>query len=89
MNAAEVLEIGQDLIWTSLLLALPALLISLVVGLVISILQTITSIQDQTLTFVPRLVAVGLAFVFTMTWSLNLAIHFTVRMLARAAEVTQ
>jgi flagellar biosynthetic protein FliQ len=89
MNSQEVLEIGQDLIYTVLLLALPTLVVSLVVGLVFSILQTITSIQEQTLTFVPRLIAVGLVIVLTMSWSLKLAMHFTVRMLGHAAEVVQ
>ncbi|HYV39007.1 MAG TPA: flagellar biosynthetic protein FliQ [Gemmataceae bacterium] len=89
MNAQEVLEIGQDLIYTVLLLALPTLVVSLVVGLVFSVLQTITSIQEQTLTFVPRLIAVGLVLILTMSWSLKLAVHFTVRMLGHAAEVVQ
>ena len=89
MNAQEVLEVAQDLIYTDLLLALPTLVVSLVVGLVFSVLQTITSIQEQTLTFVPRLIAVGLVLVLTMSWSLQLAMHFTVRMLGHAAEVVQ
>jgi flagellar biosynthetic protein FliQ len=87
MDGPQVLQIGQDLIYTVLLLALPTLIVSLVIGLVFSILQTITSIQEQTLTFIPRLIAVGLVIVFTMTWSLQLAVHFTVRMLSHAAEV--
>jgi flagellar biosynthesis protein FliQ len=89
MDAPQVLEIGQDLIYTALLLALPTLIASLLVGLVFSILQTITSIQEQTLTFVPRIIAGGLIFVITMSWSLKLAVHFTVRMLAHVAEVVQ
>jgi flagellar biosynthesis protein FliQ len=89
MDGPQVLEIGQDLIYTALMLALPTLLVSMLVGLVFSILQTITSIQEQTLTFVPRMIAVGLVLIFTMTWSLQLAVHFTVRMLSHAAEVVQ
>jgi flagellar biosynthesis protein FliQ len=89
MDAPQVLEIGQDLLYTALLLALPTLLVCLVVGLVFSILQTITSIQEQTLTFVPRIIAAGLVFVLTMSWSLKLAIQFTVRMLGHIAEVVQ
>ena len=61
----------------------------LVVGLVISILQTITSIQEQTLTFTPRLIGVGLAIIFTMAWALQTAVYFTVRMFAIAAGVTR
>lgn len=86
MSIPQVLEIGRDLLYTALLLALPALAVSLVVGLVIGILQTITSIQEQTLALVPRLLAVGLILVVTMPLTLQLAIHFTMRMLARAAE---
>jgi len=84
-----VLELGRDLMYTALLLALPALGVSLVVGLLVSILQTVTSIQEQTLTFIPRVVAVGFALVLSMSWALQIAIHFTVRMLWQAAEVKQ
>jgi flagellar biosynthetic protein FliQ len=86
MSTAKVLEIGQDLLCTALLLAAPALLVSLIVGLIVSILQTISSIQEQTLSFVPRLLAVGLVLVLTMAWALQLASHFTVRMLSHATE---
>ena len=89
MNIGQAIEIGRDLFYTVLLLALPALLTSLVVGLVISILQTITSIQEQTLTFTPRLIAVGLAIIFSMAWALQTAVYFTVRMLGVAAGVTR
>lgn len=89
MDTAHILEIGQDLLWTTLLLALPALLASLVVGLIVSILQTITSIQEQTLSFVPRLFAVGIVLVLTMAWTLQIASHFTVRMLWHATEAVR
>lgn len=89
MSFGEVLEIGRDTIWTTLLLGLPALAISLLVGLVISVVQTITSIQDQTLSSVPRILAVALAIVFTLGWTLQTAIQFFVRMLGHAVEVTR
>lgn len=89
MSSAQIVEIGQDLLYTALLLAMPALLVSLAVGLIVSILQTITSIQEQTLSFVPRLLAVGLVLVLTMAWALQIASHFTVRMLWQATEAIQ
>jgi flagellar biosynthesis protein FliQ len=61
--------------------------VSLVVGLIIGVLQSITSIQEQTLSFVPRLLAVGLVLVLAMPWTMQLAVHFTMRMLERAAGV--
>jgi flagellar biosynthetic protein FliQ len=86
MSTPQVLDIGRDLLFTALMMSLPALLVSLVVGLLVSILQTITSIQEQTLSFVPRLLAVGLVLAFTMAWTLQVASHFTQRMLWQATE---
>lgn len=87
MSAAEVMEVGRDLLYTALLLALPALAASLLIGLFISILQTMTSIQEQTLSFVPRLIVVGLVLLVTLPFALQVATHFTMRMFTRAAEV--
>jgi flagellar biosynthesis protein FliQ len=87
VSTPEVLEIGRDLLFTALLLALPTLAVSLVVGLIISVLQAATSIQEQTLNFVPRMLALGVVVLVTMPWTLQLATHFTVRMLWQAAEV--
>lgn len=87
MSYGEVLEIGRDLFYTALLVAMPALTVSLMIGLIISIFQTVTSIQDQTLSYVPRIVIVGLVIALTLSFSLELATHFTVRMLVRATEV--
>lgn len=87
MTMEQIIEIGRDLLYTTMLLALPALAVSLVVGLIVSVLQAITSIQEQTLSFVPRLLAVGLVLVVAMPWTMQLAIHFTMRMIERAAGV--
>lgn len=89
MTINQVLDVSRDLFYTALLLAMPSLVASLIIGLVISILQTITSIQDQTLSYAPRLIGVAMAIVFTMAWSLQLGIHFTVRMMQLTAEVTR
>ncbi|MGH7225870.1 MAG: flagellar biosynthetic protein FliQ [Gemmataceae bacterium] len=85
MSVEQIIEIGRDLLYTALLLALPTLATSLLVGLCISVLQAMTSIQEQTLSFVPRLLAVGLVLVVATPWTLRIAIHFTMRMLERAA----
>jgi flagellar biosynthetic protein FliQ len=80
MTTEQVIAMNQDLFSTALLVALPALAISLIIGLVVSIFQTITSIQDQTLSYVPRIIVVGLTIVFTLGFSLQLAVEFTKRM---------
>jgi flagellar biosynthetic protein FliQ len=64
-------------------------LVSLLIGLLISIFQTVTSIQEQTLTFAPRILAVGLVLVFTMPWTLEVLMNFTQRMFWLLAETTR
>ena len=65
MTIEEVSLYAQDFLRVALLISMPALIASLIVGLVVSILQTITSIQDQTLSYVPRILLVGLVIVMT------------------------
>lgn len=84
-----VLEVGHDLFYSALLVSLPALVVSFLVGLLVSIFQTVTSIQDQTLSFVPRVLLTGLAIVLTFTFTLSVATSFTTRMFLRAMEVTR
>ncbi len=89
MSLGLVIQIGRDLLFTALLLSLPTVLVSLFVGLIISVFQTITSIQEQTLTFAPRIMAVGLVLVLTMPWTLQLLVNFTQRMFLLITEVTR
>lgn len=86
MEPSQVIQIGRDLLLTCLLLSLPAVVISLVVGLCISILQTITSVQEQTLSFAPRIIAVGAVLIIMLPWMIRVASGFTVRMLERVVE---
>ena len=71
ISEGQVLDIAQEAIYLIIICAAPMLLISLVVGLVISIFQTVTSIQEQTLTFVPKIVAVFLGMMLFGSWILN------------------
>lgn len=86
MDTSQIVVIGRDLLLTALLLSLPAVAISLIVGLSISILQTITSVQEQTLSFAPRIIAVGAVLIITLPWMIRVASGFTVRMLERVLE---
>ena len=58
MNGAEVLDVGRDAIWLTIQLCLPVLLVGLVVGVVIGLFQALTQIQEQTLVYVPKIIAV-------------------------------
>jgi len=66
MTSGEVLEIGTNAIWVLLEISLPIMLTALVVGLVISLFQALTQIQEQTLSFVPKIIAICLAIIITL-----------------------
>ncbi len=87
MTANEVTQIGRELLCTAVLLSAPMVLTSLVVGLLISIFQTLTSIQEQTLTFAPRIIAVALVMLVTLPWTLKVMINFTQRMMEHLSQV--
>lgn len=71
MNENIVIDIARQAIFTIIKVAAPILLVSLTVGLVVSILQTVTSIQEQTLTFVPKLIAILLVVMLFGNWMLT------------------
>ena len=68
MNEAQILEIGNEAILVLLKVALPILLIALVVGLLIAFFQALTQIQEVTLTFVPKIVAIFLAIILLLPY---------------------
>ena len=71
MTVEEVMAIASSALYLVIKVSAPILLVSLVVGLVISIFQTVTSIQEQTLTFVPKIIATFLALIILGNWMLN------------------
>lgn len=87
MTIPLILEMARDFLTTATMISMPALIVSLVIGVLIGILQTVTSVQEQTLSFVPRLLAVGIVMLVCLSWILQTAVHFTMRMIATAAEV--
>lgn len=71
MSVDYVIQIANQALYLIIKVSAPVLLVSLVIGLVISIFQTVTSIQEQTLTFVPKIVGVFLALMLLGGWMLN------------------
>lgn len=71
MTVDEVTAIASSALYLVIKVAAPVLLVSLVVGLLISIFQTVTSIQEQTLTFVPKILAVFLSLIVLGNWMLS------------------
>ena len=78
MSDTSIVVLVQETLWTFMLLVSPILGVSILVGLIISILQATTSIQEQTLTFVPKMIAMLTVIYFLASWMLNYISGFTV-----------
>ena len=78
MTSQQVIDLGQRCVQVILFLSAPVLLAGMVTGLAVSLFQAVTSIQEATLTFVPKLVAVFLALLFCMPWMMDLMLRFSV-----------
>ncbi len=76
MENSFVLYLGRHTLETALLLAAPILLTCMIVGVVVTLLQAVTSIRDMTLTIVPKLLAVGLITLIFGNWMLQVILHF-------------
>ena len=71
MTEQQVIDIMREALFLVIKCSAPLLLVSLIVGLIISIFQTITSIQEQTLTFIPKFIAIMLVVVLCGSWIMN------------------
>lgn len=81
MSFALVTDLARDAMLVAMLLAAPLLAVALIIGLLVSILQTVTQVQEQTLSFVPKLLGVAAVFMVGMPWMLQLLVEYTQRLL--------
>ena len=77
MTSEAAVEMIRDGLFLILKCALPVLLVSMIIGLIVSILQTITSIQEQTLTVVPKILGIFLTLMFLGNWIMTNIVDFT------------
>lgn len=77
MTEADVLDIASKALWAAALVSAPILLTAMAVGLLIGLLQSVTQLQEATLTFVPKFIAVGVVIVVSGSWMLQTMISFT------------
>lgn len=82
MTINDVTEIMSSGLYTIIITAAPVLLVSLVIGLVVSIFQTVTSIQEQTLTFVPKVIGIFVSLMILGHWMLNNMVEYTANLWA-------
>lgn len=87
MEANDIFQVCHDAIYTLILIATPAMITALVVGLVIGLLQAITQIQEATLTFVPKILAVFFVLAISMSFMLQTLIDFHNRLQDRIVHI--
>ena len=78
MTEELIMKLGQDTLRTTAMLSAPLLGAALVTGLVVSVLQAITQINEATLTFIPKMIVIGIVLILAGPWMLDTLTHFTV-----------
>ncbi len=87
MTSLQAITLGQEAVNITLLLSAPPLIVGLVVGLAIAIFQATTQIQEMTITFVPKIVAVMASLIFFASWMLIKLNDYTLDLLVRLPEL--
>jgi len=77
MDVDQAVELGRSAVMLTLLIGSPIMVVAVSVGLMISIFQAVTQIQDQTLSFVPKIVAMMLALLYVLPWMMSRMIEYT------------
>ncbi|OYP32286.1 flagellar biosynthetic protein FliQ [Rhodopirellula sp. MGV] len=87
MDIEDAVYIGREFFALALLLSAPVVAVSLIVGLLISIGQTVTSVQEQTLSFAPRIIAVVCVLMFMATWYLETLQNYTISLFVQMVDL--
>jgi flagellar biosynthetic protein FliQ len=88
MDSSYALYLGKHTLETALLLAAPILISCMVVGVIVTLIQAITSIRDMTLTIVPKLLTVGTVTLLFAGWMLQVVLRFTTEIFAHIQNIT-
>lgn len=89
MSPDAVVEIVADAFKIGLMLSLPIMVSTLVVGVIVSVVQSITSIQEQTMVFVPKILAVFIALLVCFSWMMNTVINYTQQILGSIPDLVK
>jgi flagellar biosynthetic protein FliQ len=89
MNAAYATDLLKMLMTSAVTLAAPILLTAMIIGLAVSLFQSVTSIQEQTLTFVPKVLAIVVIMVLLMPWMLRTLVEFATAMIEKMPQMVR
>lgn len=89
MNEQVIIDLSSKTIWVAIKVASPALIATLVMGLIVSIFQAATQINEQTLSFIPKILAMTAALIFFGPWTLQVIMNFTTELFLYIPEITR
>ncbi|MBU1701710.1 MAG: flagellar biosynthesis protein FliQ [Candidatus Eisenbacteria bacterium] len=87
MTVTEAIELFKHTLWLALLMSAPMLLFGLVTGLIVSVFQAVTQIQEMTLTFIPKILAVVLSLFLFLPWMVHKMMDFTIELFSNLGGV--
>lgn len=87
MTPQLVLDVAREAIWVMIKIGAPTMVVALVVGLLVSLLQALTQIQEATLAFVPKVLAIAVTFVLTTPFVIHVLAAFTTELFGRIATI--
>lgn len=87
MNEDMILTLGNEALKTAIMLAGPILLVAMVVGIVISMIQAVTQINEATLSFVPKIIAISLVLILAAPWMIETVSSYTTDLITRIPEI--
>jgi flagellar biosynthetic protein FliQ len=89
MNEDVVLQLGQDALKTMAMISAPLLLSTLIIGLIVSIFQALTQINENTLTFVPKMIVIGIVIILAGPWMIDVMKSYTINLFDNMATIVR
>ncbi len=89
MSEQYVIDVATGAVWLTLKVAAPALIAALVVGIIISVIQAATQVQEQTVSFVPKIIAITASMIITGPWILQQFIYYTKTLIQSIPNITR
>jgi flagellar biosynthesis protein FliQ len=89
MNEDIVLQLGQDALKTMAMISAPLLLSTLIIGLIVSIFQALTQINENTLTFVPKMIVIGIVIILAGPWMIDVMKSYTINLFDNMATIVR
>ena len=82
MQAQDAIDLGREALWTALMVGSPVLAAGLVVGLLIGLFQALTQIQEQTVAFVPKIIAMVVVLSLTLPWLISVMVQYSTELIS-------